>query len=595
MRGVSRIPLTTAQVFFGFFVAGRFARFFFVRLTRPLAFFATYCASDASKPDFAAGLAFVFVVAVGFAFVVFAGAFAAFFRRGAAILGSYGDCVPNVSNRREVALRTGMRLVACSFLLLAACPAGKAAQTVQPTQPTVGDADPSMKSGGGGSGIDACKSADRADLMVVDWTPEMRGDIEVAMKEGLALVSYDCKSVKLVPACSLAGEYGYIGTTRREKRIEMNSVDEVAANLPVGGLTWLSDLGGKFGRESMLAAQLVMVGKRWSAKKRADKSELSGGCEAATHFVRAATVGAFVVATGTKAEIGGSAKILGKGVGGSSASSTQIEAQDGDLEACAKSTTDGKAPPDQCGAVVRVELEPIGAEAAPTEVPVAACPPGFFAADGACRRPEAPHQCNTGDSADCEKQCDAGHGGSCAMLAVMYRDGSGVKKDWAKAATLAKTACDRDVTAGCRLVAAAKLGGQGVDKDKAGAIALYDKACQAGDGAGCVELGVAKLAEKKLSNDAQYAFRRACYGGGELEGCAWLGTLYVEGKGGMTVSPKIGAKFFDKGCKEGSARACAGLADLYKAGKGVDKDPAKAKELYAKACNAGDAKACKQK
>jgi uncharacterized protein len=490
-----------------------------------------------------------------------------------------------------------MRLLACSFLALAACPAGKAAQTVQPNQPTVGDADPSMQSGGasGGAGVDACKTADRADLMVVDWTPEMRSDIEVAMKEGLALVTYDCKSVKLVQACSLTGEYGYIGTTRREKKIEMSSKDEVAANLPVGGLSWLSDLGAKFGRESVLAAQLIMVGKRSSAKKRADKSELAGSCDAATHFVRAATVGAFVVATGTRAEIGGSAKIMGKGASASSESSTKVAAQDGELDACAKSTTDGKVPPDQCGAVLRIELEPIGGDAKPAEVAVPTCAPGFFMADGACRRPDAPHQCNAGDSAECEKQCGAGHGGSCAMLAVMYRDGSGVKKDWAKAAKLAQQACDKDVTAGCRIVATAKLGGQGVDKDKSGAIALLDKTCQAGDGMGCVELGVAKLADKKLAGDAQYAFRRACYGGGEFEGCAWLGTLYVEGKGGMSVSPKIGAKFFEKGCKEGSARACAGLAELYKGGKGVDKDAAKAKELFAKACNAGDDKACKQK
>src|SRR5262245_55052990 len=117
-----------------------------------------------------------------------------------------------------------MRLIAFSLFALAACPAGKAAQTIQPKPPTVGDADPSMKSPAGkaGEGV-VCKTADRADLMVVDWTPEMRGDIEVAMKEGLALVSYDCASVKLVPGCSLGGEYGYIGTTRREKKIEMNS------------------------------------------------------------------------------------------------------------------------------------------------------------------------------------------------------------------------------------------------------------------------------------------------------------------------------------------------------------------------------------
>jgi TPR repeat protein len=64
----------------------------------------------------------------------------------------------------------------------------------------------------------------------------------------------------------------------------------------------------------------------------------------------------------------------------------------------------------------------------------------------------------------------------------------------------------------------------------------------------------------------------------------------------MSASPKVGAKFLEKGCKEGSARACVGLADLYSRGaKGFDKDPAKAKELYAKACDAGDDKACKAK
>jgi TPR repeat protein len=240
--------------------------------------------------------------------------------------------------------------------------------------------------------------------------------------------------------------------------------------------------------------------------------------------------------------------------------------------------------------VVRVELEPIGAEPKQDEVPTPACPAGLFMADGACRAPDVPHQCS-GDAADCDKQCSAGHGGSCALLAVMYREGMGVKQDAAKSAKLAQDACDKEVAAGCRIAAAAKLG-----KDKAAAIALYDKACLAGDGKSCVELGAAKLSDKKLAADAQYAFRRACYGGGEFDGCAWLGTLYVDGKGGMSVSPKVGAKFFEKGCKEGSARACAGLATLYSRGaKGFDKDPAKAKELYAKACDAGDEKACKAK
>ncbi|MBA3542180.1 MAG: hypothetical protein H0T79_21375, partial [Deltaproteobacteria bacterium] len=226
--------------------------------------------------------------------------------------------------------------------------------------PQVGTADASMKA----PGIDACKTPARHDLMVVDWTPELRGDLEVAMKEGVAIVEFDCKSMKLSPTCSLAGTYGYIGTTRREKTVEMSTSDEVAANLPVGGLSWLSDLGGKVGRGTALAAQLVMVGKRSSPKKQAARGELTGGCETATHFVRAATVGAFVVASGSKAELEVHAKVMGKGGSAGSTSSTKIQARDGDLAACEKSTPEGTAPPAQCGAIVRIELEPIGAATA---------------------------------------------------------------------------------------------------------------------------------------------------------------------------------------------------------------------------------------
>jgi hypothetical protein len=493
--------------------------------------------------------------------------------------------------------RRSIVLVALAVLAVATgsgCPAGKAAKVVQPPPPKVGDSDASMKP----PSIEACKTPARHDLMVVDWTPELRGDLEAAMKEGLALVAYDCKALKLAPACSLEGSYGYIGTTRREKKIEMSSSDEVAANLPVGGLSWLSDVGGKLGRESALVAQLVMVGKHSSAKKQAERGELKGGCDGATHFVRAATVGAFVVATGSKAELAASAKILGKGASAGSQSQTKIRSQDGDLDACTKSKSDDKTPPDQCGALVRIELEPLGGQpAAAPELAVATCAPGFAMADGACvAAARGPHQCRPGDAADCATQCDAGDAASCATLATMHKEGTGAPKDWAKAASLAERACGKDVAAGCRTLAAAKLGGEGTAKDAAGAVALLDKACQAGDGLACVDLGVARLADKKLANDAQYAFRRACYGGGEFEGCTWLGMLYADGKGGMKANPKLAVPFFEKGCKEGSARACDGLGELVKAGKGEGKkDPARAKELFEKACNGGYAPACKKK
>jgi hypothetical protein len=229
-----------------------------------------------------------------------------------------------------------------------------------------------------------------------------------------------------------------------------------------------------------------------------------------------------------------------------------------------------------------------------TELIVPACPAGFARADdGTCRKPNVPHQCKPGDQADCLAQCEAGNASSCATLAAMYRSGTGATKDPGKAASLGQKACDKDVTAGCRAAGKAKVEGG----DVKGGIALLDKACKAGDGAACVDLGVAELGAKdgKTSSNAQYSFRRACYGGGEHEGCAWLGVLYAEGKGGLSASPKLAASFFEKGCKEGSGRACEGLGDLLKAGKGVAKDAKRATELFAKACKAGQQSACKKK
>lgn len=382
--------------------------------------------------------------------------------------------------------------------------------------------------------------------MVVDWTPEQRGDLEVAMKEGLALLAYDCTSAKLVAACTLGGTYAYIGTTKRDKKIEMSTSDEVAANLPVSGLSWLTDLGGKFGRETALFAQMSMIGKRSSAKKLAKRDELQGDCAGATHFVRAATVGAFAVASGSRAELGASATILGRGANADSKSATKIESQDGDLASCASSSPDAKQPPAQCGAIVRIELEPIGAPAvAKPELAVATCAPGFVPADGACVKPDKPHQCDGTDAAACKAQCDAGDQASCATAASLGKD-----------AALATKSCEAGVAFGCRVQA-------DLAKGKA-KIAPLEKACASGDGAGCLALGLAKLDDNKLGPEAQYAFRRACYGGGEHEGCTQLGLLYVAGKGGLSRSPKLAVQFFEKACKEGSELACGELKKVKK-------------------------------
>ena len=133
---------------------------------------------------------------------------------------------------------------------------------------------------------------------MVDWKPEQRGDLEIAMSEGVAVVAYDCSGMKLLKDCHLNGSYGYLGMTRKEQVVRLSDSDEVRANLPLSGVK----LSAELKRGASLDVAMVMVGKRRTTWREPTKTDLQGPCDGATHFVRAATVGAFVMETGTKAK-----------------------------------------------------------------------------------------------------------------------------------------------------------------------------------------------------------------------------------------------------------------------------------------------------
>ena len=52
------------------------------------------------------------------------------------------------------------------------------------------------------------------------------------------------------------------------------------------------------------------------------------------------------------------------------------------------------------------------------------------------------------------------------------------------------------------------------------------------------------------------------------------------------------AQIWQKACKTGEARGCVGLGFLYRSGRGVKQDDAKAGKFYQKACDAGELSGC---
>src|SRR5689334_7126808 len=53
--------------------------------------------------------------------------------------------------------------------------------------------------------------------LVVDLQPEQRGELEIAMREGVAAVHYDCKQpLKVLRDCKIAGDYGFKGMQTKQ-------------------------------------------------------------------------------------------------------------------------------------------------------------------------------------------------------------------------------------------------------------------------------------------------------------------------------------------------------------------------------------------
>jgi hypothetical protein len=86
---------------------------------------------------------------------------------------------------------------------------------------------------------------------------------------------------------------------------------------------------------------------------------MTGACDGATHVVTGLTTGAFEFTAGASSEVGGGVGVLGAAAGGKQARAKELLNRDGDPTSCERSTSADEAPPDGCGALLRVEVSPL--------------------------------------------------------------------------------------------------------------------------------------------------------------------------------------------------------------------------------------------
>jgi hypothetical protein len=196
----------------------------------------------------------------------------------------------------------------------------------------------------------------QAKPLIVEWPSADRSELESKVGQGLVVVHYVGCDMSVLSRCTVPAKYTYRGVTRNQDKIEMKDEDDLYANLPVGAFK----LEGKLKRSGRLTVDMNLVGRFEADKPTVTASDLQGDCTGATHFVYGVTVGAFDFYAGGKADVSGSAGIGDIGARGGSQSEREDLTKAGDVSACSKATSSDKAPPEGCGALIRIEVVQIG-------------------------------------------------------------------------------------------------------------------------------------------------------------------------------------------------------------------------------------------
>lgn len=191
----------------------------------------------------------------------------------------------------------------------------------------------------------------------MEWPAADRAQLEAASGQGLVAVRYDGCQMQVLSRCELEGGYDYHPLTHKRDELRIRDRDALWAKIPLGAARLESALS----REGQLNVDMMVVGQREANVDQARVLGNGSACSGATHIVTAMTVGAFSLYTGSAVEGGVQASVHGAGAGGRLARSTETLRSDGDLAQCSGATPGEQQPPDQCGALLRVELAPLGA------------------------------------------------------------------------------------------------------------------------------------------------------------------------------------------------------------------------------------------
>jgi tetratricopeptide (TPR) repeat protein len=183
--------------------------------------------------------------------------------------------------------------------------------------------------------------------------------------------------------------------------------------------------------------------------------------------------------------------------------------------------------------------------------------------------------------------CQRGDMPACTRAGRAYENGTGVQASPATAATLYRKACDGKDGDGCARLGWLNFTGKGVPRNFDAGYALIEKGCDVLEsGEACYLMATVHFSSE--SEDFRAPGSRklmAACGYGYLEGCYDMALNFLEGKNGFTRDAAGAIVILDiEACAKGHARSCSLLAYLYREGKVIPADIAKADAFARKGC-----------
>jgi hypothetical protein len=218
---------------------------------------------------------------------------------------------------------------------------------------------------------------------VVEWEGSQRAQLEAAIRKGVVAVRYGGCELEVVQGCTAPQPYDYAALTPKKESVEILDADELYARFPRGAVGLEADLE----RAGSLAVDMMLVGRLEAPSIRVEREQLQGSsCAQATHVVSGLTVGAFRLHTGSKEDIEVDLSLPGEAsVGGQRLAEREELGSDGDVAACEAASSQDVQPPPGCGALIRIEVVPLGDFERQREVADASRP--FYAKGTPWRKP----------------------------------------------------------------------------------------------------------------------------------------------------------------------------------------------------------------